>query len=124
MKPRIGITVGADVIAEYERAVREAGGEPVPLAPVISTEAVLGAKVTVPTLTGPVTLTVPRHSDHGKRLRLRGRGVPAHAGHADGDLYVTLHLVVGKPDAALEQALGDWAARNPDDPRAHLKVVP
>jgi len=92
--------------------------------PVTVAEAVLGAKVTVPTLTGPVTLTVPRHSDHGKRLRLRGRGVPAHAGHAEGDLYVTLHLVVGKPDAALEQALVDWAARNPDDPRAHLKVVP
>jgi putative glutamine amidotransferase len=33
VKPRIGITMGADAIAEYERAVREAGGEPVPLAP-------------------------------------------------------------------------------------------
>jgi len=33
VKPRIGITLGADVIAEYERAVRDAGGEPVPLAP-------------------------------------------------------------------------------------------
>jgi DnaJ-class molecular chaperone len=90
--------------------------------PVTVAEAVLGAKVTVPTLTGPVTLTVPRHSDHGKRLRLRGRGIPAHAGHAEGDLYVTLHLVIGKPDAALEQALGDWATRHPDNPRAHLTV--
>jgi DnaJ-class molecular chaperone len=90
--------------------------------PVTVAEAVLGAKVTVPTLNGPVTLTVPRHSDHGKRLRLRGRGIPAHAGHMEGDLYVTLHLVIGKPDAALEQALGAWATRNPENPRAHLTV--
>ncbi len=88
--------------------------------PVTVAEAVLGAKVTVPTLTGPVSLTVPRHSDHGRRMRLKGRGVPAHGGRPDGDLYVTLHLVVGKPDAALEQALQGWAERHKQDVRAHM----
>jgi len=88
--------------------------------PVTVAEAVLGAKVDVPTPTGLVTLTVPRHSDNGRKLRLRGRGVPAHQGDDAGDLYVTLRLVVGQPDAALEEALTAWAARHTADPRAHL----
>ena len=88
--------------------------------PVTVAEAVLGAKVEVPTLTGPVSLTVPRHSDNGRKLRLRGRGVPAHGGHEAGDLYVTLRLVVGHPDAALEEALTAWSERHHDNPRAHL----
>ncbi len=88
--------------------------------PVTVAEAVLGARVEVPTLTGPVALTVPRHSDNGRKLRLRGRGIPAHGSHAAGDLYVTLRLVVGEPDTALEEALTAWAARHSANPRAHL----
>lgn len=88
--------------------------------PVTVAEAVLGGKIAVLTLNGPVTLTVPPHSDGGKRLRLRGRGVPAHAGHAAGDLYVTLRLVTGTPDAELEAALRAWSARHNEDPRAAL----
>ena len=88
--------------------------------PVTAAEAVLGAKVATPTLTGPVSLAVPRHSDTGKRLRLRGRGIPAHAGRAAGDLYVTLTVVTGRPDEALEEALRAWMERNKDDPRAGL----
>lgn len=89
--------------------------------PVTIAEAVLGAKVEVPTLSGTVSLTVPPHSDHGKRMRLRGRGVPAHAGRPAGDLYVTLHLVVHHPDPPLEEALKAWQERHPrQNPRAHL----
>jgi DnaJ-class molecular chaperone len=88
--------------------------------PVTAAEAVLGARVSAPTLTGPVTLSVPRHSDAGKKLRLRGRGIPAHAGHEAGDLYVTLALVTGQPDEALEEALRGWLDRHKDDPRAEM----
>jgi DnaJ-class molecular chaperone len=88
--------------------------------PVTVAEAVLGAKVDVPTPTGPVSLSIPRHSDAGRKLRLRGRGVPAHGGHAAGDLYATLKLVVGHPDAALEEALRAWAERPPQNPRHAL----
>ena len=88
--------------------------------PVTVAEAVLGAKVEVPTLTGPVSLTVPRHSDRGRRLRLRGRGIPAQGGRPAGDLYVTLQLVVGQPDQELEAALAAWAERHKEDPRAAL----
>jgi DnaJ-class molecular chaperone len=90
--------------------------------PVTVAEAVLGAKVAVPTLTGPVNLTIPAHSDAGRRLRLRGRGIPEHASRPAGDLYVTLTLVTGTPDAALEDALRAWSERHTDDPRANLMV--
>ena len=75
--------------------------------PVTLAEAVLGGKITVPTPSGTVSVTVPRHSDTGSQLRLRGKGVPAHAGHAAGDAYVTLKLVVGEVDPELERFLKD-----------------
>lgn len=87
--------------------------------PVTLGEAVLGGKVNVPTLTGPVTLTVPPGSNSGTSLRLKGKGIPAHGGQAAGDLY--LRLVVSlpdKPDKALKDFAADW---HPDyDPRAKL----
>ncbi|MFC7553344.1 J domain-containing protein [Pseudoroseomonas wenyumeiae] len=89
--------------------------------PVTLAEAVLGGKITVPTPTGHVSVTVPKHSDTGTRLRLRGKGVAARAGKHAGDEYVTLRLVTGPVDAALEQALRDWAERHADfDARAAL----
>lgn len=85
--------------------------------PVSLKEAVLGAKVTVPTPRGDVVMTVKPHSESGVEMRLRGRGVPAH-GHAHaGDLLVKLKVVVGPADAALETFLQGWeqAAFNPRD---------
>jgi DnaJ-class molecular chaperone len=89
--------------------------------PVLFREAVLGARITVPTPGGKVALTVPPHSDSGTRLRLRGRGVPAHGDRAAGDFLVTLKLVAGPPDAELEQFL---ASQPPSsfDPRAELEA--
>jgi DnaJ-class molecular chaperone len=87
--------------------------------PVTIAEAVLGARVTVPTPGGNVTMSVPPKSDTGRQLRLRGRGVAAHAGRPAGDLYATLRIVVGtRTDEALETALRAWMERNPVDPRA------
>ncbi|MBO1080062.1 DnaJ C-terminal domain-containing protein [Roseomonas haemaphysalidis] len=87
--------------------------------PVTLAEAVLGAKIPVPTVTGAVTVTVPKHADSGTRLRLRGKGVAAHGGRPAGDAYVTLRLVSGPVDAELEAALTAWRGRHPDfDPRA------
>ena len=89
--------------------------------PVTIAEAVLGAKVPVPTLNGAVNLTIPPHSDAGKRMRLRGRGIPAHGKRPAGDLYATLKLTVGAtPDAALEAALQVFANQPHEDPRAAL----
>ena len=72
-------------------------------------DAALGSRVSVPTLGGAVTLKVPPGTDSGKRLRLRGRGLP---GDPPGDQYATLRVVVhGTVDAG-----GD--AAGPDDEAA------
>ena len=70
--------------------------------------AVLGGRITVPTPAGEVSMAVPPRSDTGTRLRLRGRGVAAHAGRPAGDLYVTLQVTLAGTDAALEAFLRDW----------------
>ncbi len=85
--------------------------------PVTLTEAVLGGKITVPTPTGNVSVTVPRHSDTGAQLRLRGKGVPAHGGEPAGDAYVTLKVMLGEVDPALERFLGDHKPPHAANPR-------
>jgi DnaJ-class molecular chaperone len=88
--------------------------------PVTAAEAALGGKIAVPTPAGPVNMSIPRHSDTGKQLRLRGRGIQAHGGRPAGDLYVTLQVVIGTPDQALEEALKAFYQRHPIDPRQHM----
>jgi len=88
--------------------------------PVTLSEAVLGAKISVPTPHGTVAMTIPGGSDTGTKLRLRGRGVPAHAGKPAGDAYVTVKVVLNPADVELAKFLRD---REPDgfDPRTKLQ---
>ena len=88
--------------------------------PVSLKEAVLGAKIDVPTVAGRVSLAIPPGSDSGTRLRLRGRGVPAHGGKPGGDQYVTLKVSIGAADAALTEFLRGWSPSSAADPRRHL----
>ncbi len=76
--------------------------------PVSLPEAVLGARVNVPTPAGPVAMKLNPHVDSGTELRLRGRGVPAHGKLPAGDLYVKLRIVIGPVDEKLETFLKDW----------------
>ncbi|MES9964588.1 MAG: DnaJ C-terminal domain-containing protein [Candidatus Sedimenticola sp. 20ELBAFRAG] len=70
--------------------------------PVTPSEAVLGAKVSVPTLGGSVTLTIPAGSQNGRKLRLKGRGLP---GKPPGEQYVILQIrVPDKPDQKTREA--------------------
>ena len=92
--------------------------------PVTLTEAVLGGSVEVPTPAGPVRMRIPPHSDNGTKLRLRGRGVPAHGGHPAGDLHATLRLALGEPDAALEAFLRDWTPDHAENPRRAMETTP
>ena len=62
-------------------------------------------------------MTIPRRSDAGTLLRLRGRGVPAHGGKPAGDQLVTLKIVLPDADDALEAFLRDWRPANAADPR-------
>lgn len=67
-------------------------------------EAVLGAEVQVPTLSGPVTLKVPPGSQSGQKMRLRGKGMPNPKGSA-GNLYVILSIMVPKQPTDREKEL-------------------
>jgi DnaJ-class molecular chaperone len=85
--------------------------------PISLTEAVLGGKISVPTATGAVTMSVPKGSNTGTILRLRGKGVSRHDG-SRGDEYVKLKVVLpDKPDAELEQFVRGWAVGKAQDPR-------
>ncbi|MEQ8334584.1 J domain-containing protein [Nisaea sp.] len=87
--------------------------------PITLHEAVLGAKVRVPTVTGAVTMSVPAGSNSGDTLRLRGKGVPAAGGRAAGDQVVTLIVQLPKqPDEALKSFLAEWSKTHSYDPRA------
>lgn len=87
--------------------------------PVSLTEAVLGARVPVPTATGMVNLSVPAQSDTGTRLRLRQRGVPARGDRPAGDQFVTLRVVLDPADTKLAEFLRGRTAPA-FDPRATM----
>ena len=78
--------------------------------PVNFRDAIRGARVTVPTLTGAVTMAVPPGSDGGTRLRLRGKGIPAIGTSPAGDLYATIRITIGPADDALREFLTGWTA--------------
>ncbi|UCE58370.1 MAG: DnaJ domain-containing protein [Phycisphaerales bacterium] len=65
-------------------------------APVSVFEAVLGAKIEVPSLDGPATVTVPAGTPSGTKLRLKGRGVTTGDRSTRGDQYVTIEIVPPK----------------------------
>ncbi len=88
--------------------------------PVSVREAVLGAKVSVPTPAGTVSMAIPAGSDAGAVLRLRGRGVAAAGGRPAGDCLVTVRLVLGPADARLAEFLRGWEQPG-FDPRASLE---
>jgi DnaJ-class molecular chaperone len=85
--------------------------------PVTLQEAVLGAKVEVPTIEGPVSLTIPKHSTTGRKLRLKGRGI--NGGNQQVELEVVLPT---EPEPELEAFLESWQPRHTFDPRRGLKA--
>jgi DnaJ-class molecular chaperone len=86
--------------------------------PVSLAEAVLGARVSVPTVTGLVTMTIPKGSDTGRQLRLRGKGIQK---KSPGDEIVTLKVFVGpSSDPELAAFLEKWAPQHPFDPREEM----
>jgi len=87
--------------------------------PVTLKEAVLGAKVKVPTPEGPVMMTIPKGSSSGRVLRLKGRGFTGKTG-ARGDELVTIEIHVPAGDSELESFAEKW--RGGDNPRAELGV--
>jgi DnaJ-class molecular chaperone len=88
--------------------------------PISLGEAVLGGRVRVPTPTGPVTMTVPKWSNTGTRLRLRGKGIPRADG-SNGDELVTLKIMLPeKSDAEFEKFAAQWGGTY--NPREVMEV--
>ena len=80
-------------------------------------EAILGATIAVRTFDGTVTVRVPKNSQNGSRLRLRGKGMPGRDGGA-GDLLVELEVrLPEKIEAEEERLWRELASRSRFDPR-------
>ena len=86
--------------------------------PITLNEAVLGATIRVPTVSGPVAVKVPPGSNTGSTLRLRGKGVLSQKTKAAGDQYVKLKVVLpDPPDAELVQFMEKWSKTRSYDVR-------
>ena len=94
---------------------RREGDDVVIELPITLKEAVLGAKIDVPTISGTVSLSIPPNSVSGRRLRLRGRGIGA--GHQQVELKVVLP---SEPEPELAAFLESWTPQHPFDPRKDL----
>jgi DnaJ-class molecular chaperone len=85
--------------------------------PISLSEAVLGGRIRVPTPTGDVTMTVPKGSNTGTTMRLRGKGAPR-SGGGHGDQFVRLKVVLPKsPDPELEAFVSNWDKGKAFNPR-------
>jgi curved DNA-binding protein len=95
---------GGDLLLEIEYAAHPQfevdGRNIIHLLPVAPWEAALGATVSVPTLGGPVELKIPADSEAGRKLRLRGRGLP---GAPAGDQIVELEVLAPKAHSEPER---------------------
>jgi DnaJ-class molecular chaperone len=118
--PGIGSGAPGDILVEihvHPHTVFQRDGNTIrSTLPVTIGEALAGAKLPVQTVTGTVQLTIPKGSNTGSMLRLRGKGVPAKSG--PGDHLVELQVVL--PDHADEefvQAVAEWEAKHPYNPR-------
>jgi DnaJ-class molecular chaperone len=89
--------------------------------PIRLDEAVLGARIKLPTVEGAVMMTIPEGSTSGKVLRLKGRGFHKRGG-GRGDQLVTLMVDLPAQDEVLRQFAENWTGDEQRNPRANLGV--
>jgi len=89
--------------------------------PVTLREAVLGARIDVPTVSGTVAMTIPKGSNTGTVLRLRDRGLRNRKTALRGHQFITLRVVLPAADEpALAAFLEGWTPKHPDTPRKEM----
>ncbi|HLH87638.1 MAG TPA: J domain-containing protein [Xanthobacteraceae bacterium] len=114
----VGDALIAVTIAPHKLFTREGANLRLEL-PVTLYEAVLGAKVRVPTLDGAVELAIPSGASSGRTLRVKGKGMPGKG--TPGDLHVVLRIVLPEGgDDALSDLMRQWRDGKPYDPRKDL----
>jgi molecular chaperone DnaJ len=102
--------------------LRRDGDDLVSVVPLGVHEAVLGARIDVPTLDGPAGFWIPPGTQAGQRFRLAGRGVRPPVG-APGDLVIEVKLVLPtRVDERSREILREFGQRNYDELRKHLQV--
>jgi len=105
------VEIGVKPHAYFERE----GSDILLECPISLGEAVVGGQITVPTIDGNVSLKVPKGSNTGTQLRLKGKGVPDAKGQR-GDQYVRFVVVLPRQmDSDLEQAVERWAKTHGTD---------
>jgi molecular chaperone DnaJ len=103
---------------EPSRLYERRGADLVLEVPVTYPEAVLGATVEIPTPDGPVALKVPAGTEHGKLLRVKGRGAPKLKGGGRGDLLARVKLTVPhKLTKAEKETLEAYGKASREHPR-------
>jgi DnaJ-class molecular chaperone len=101
---------------------RRVGGDLEVTVPVTIAEAVLGAKVSVPAIGGPVTMTLPPGTQGGQRFRLKGKGARNVKTGAAGDLFAVVEIATPRDiDERSRELLAEFERRNPLQPRRHLE---
>jgi DnaJ-class molecular chaperone len=125
-RPGIGGGAAGDALVEIEvrphRIFTRKGDDIHVELPISLGEAVLGGKVKVPTPSGPVTMTVPKWSNTGTVLRLKGKGAPRPEG-GRGDEFITLKVVLPeKPDPELEKFVAQWRSAKVHGPREAMEA--
>lgn len=111
-----------DLFLEIEfqphRLYTVAGRDITMVLPITPWEAALGASVQAPTLGGLVEIKIPANTQSGKKMRLKGRGLP---GKPPGDHFVVLHIATPPADSETARTFyRDMAEQMPFDPRAAL----
>lgn len=100
--------VYVDVMVKAHRLFERKGDDIHVDVPITLKEAVLGGKITAPTIAGDVSVNVPAYASSGTVLRLRGRGIERRDG-PPGDQYVRLKIVLPEGgDAELEEFVKRW----------------
>jgi len=104
------------VFVEKDEVFERRGSDIVCNVPITSVQAVLGAEIEVPTLTGKVKLRVPAGTQNNSMLRLKNLGLPRAGGYGKGDLFARVNVLVparlSRQEKVLYQQLND--IENPD----------
>lgn len=87
--------------------------------PVAPWEAALGKQVNVPSPAGTIKLNIPKGSESGKKLRIKGKGIPA---KQPGNLYVILQIVLPPADNGKAEKIYEEMSKLNFHPRQHLGV--
>lgn len=112
------------IVVRPHPTFRREGDNLVAEIPVTFVEASLGARISVPTMTGPIVVKLPEGTQPGSRIRVRGKGFPHPGGGGQGDLVLEIRVQVPKrlsPQA--QQILREFEKLHPEFPRAALGGV-